>query len=251
MKRSIMALACTLAALASAARAQDRLPASLAQIGFDQRLNEQVPPDLVFHDEAGRAVRLGEYFRGRPVILVLAYFRCPMLCNQVLNGLLDGLRKVSLNAGDDFEVVVVSFDARETPELAAAKKAVQDIWMAETKEAAKKALDTFEKAYGAKYPKAVECLVKAQEALLTFYDFPAEHWIHLRTTNPIESTFATVRLRTAKTKGAGSRLACLTMVWKLAQAAERRWRALNGGSQLMADVIAGVRFKDGIKEAAA
>jgi transposase-like protein len=104
----------------------------------------------------------------------------------------------------------------------AAKKAVQDIWMAETKEAAKKALDTFEKAYGAKYPKAVECLVKDQEALLTFYDFPAEHWIHLRTTNPIESTFATVRLRTAKTKGAGSRLACLTMVWKLAQAAERR-----------------------------
>ena len=133
----------------------------------------------------------------------------------------------------------------------AAKKAIQNIWMAETKEAAEKAFNAFEEAYGAKYPKAVECLVKDREALLTFYDFPAEHWIHLRTTNPIESTFATVRLRTAKTKGAGSRLACLTMVWKLARAAERRWRALNGGSQLIADVCAGVRFKDGIKEAAA
>lgn len=132
-----------------------------------------------------------------------------------------------------------------------AKKAIQDIWMAETKEAAEKALDTFQEAYGAKYPKAVECLVKDREALLTFYDFPAEHWRHLRTTNPIESTFATVRLRTAKTKGAGSRLACLTMVWKLAQAAERRWRMLNGASQLIVDVIAGVRFKDGIKDAAA
>ena len=133
----------------------------------------------------------------------------------------------------------------------AAKKAIQDIWMAETKEAAEKALDCFEEAYAAKYPKAVECLVKDREALLALYDFPAEHWIHLRTTNPIESTFATVRLRTAKTKGAGSRLACLTMVWKLAQAAERRWRALNGGSQLIAEVIAGVRFKDGIKDEAA
>jgi putative transposase len=118
-----------------------------------------------------------------------------------------------------------------------AKKAIQDIWMAETKEAAEKALDTFQEAYEAKYPKAVECLVKDREALLTFYDFPAEHWRHLRTTNPIESTFATVRLRTAKTKGAGSRLACLTMVWKLAQAAEKRWRMLNGASQLIADVV--------------
>jgi protein SCO1/2 len=116
-------LACALAALAPV-RAQDRLPASLPKIGLDQRLNAQVTPDLEFRDEAGRAVRLGAYFRGKPVILVLAYYRCPMLCNQVLNGLLDGLRKVSLNAGDDFEVVVVSFDARETPGLAAAKKAV-------------------------------------------------------------------------------------------------------------------------------
>ena len=86
--------------------------------------------------------------------------------------------------------------------------------------------------------------------LLTFYDFPAEHWAHLRTTNPIESTFATVRLRTAKTKGCGSRTACLTMVFKLTQSAEKHWRVLNG-SALLSDVIARIRFVDGIKEEAA
>ncbi len=86
--------------------------------------------------------------------------------------------------------------------------------------------------------------------LLTFYDFPAEHWIHLRTTNPIESTFATVRLRTPKTKGAGSRIACLTMVFKLALSAQKRWRALNG-SKLLADVIRGVNFVDGVRKEAA
>jgi putative transposase len=134
---------------------------------------------------------------------------------------------------------------------AAAKKLLQQIWMAAARKDAETALRSFESTYGAKYPKAVECLTKDREALLAFYDFPAEHWIHLRTTNPIESTFATVRLRTEKTKGAGSRLACLTMVWKLAQAAERSWRSLNGSHQLIADVIAGVRFKDGIKVEAA
>ena len=96
--------------------------------------------------------------------------------------------------------------------------------------------------------------------LLTFYpsavssgsndEFPAEHWVHLRTTNPIESTFATVRLRTRRTKGSGSRIACLTMVWKLVQSAAKRWRALNG-SEIIADVIQGVRFVDGVKELAA
>ena len=86
--------------------------------------------------------------------------------------------------------------------------------------------------------------------LLTFYGFPAEHWSHLRTTNPIESTFATVRLRTDKTKGCGSRTACLTMVFKLTQSAERHWRALNG-STLISDVIAGVQFVDGEKVSAA
>ena len=93
------------------------------------------------------------------------------------------------------------------------------------------------------------CLVKDKDELLAFYDFPAEHWMHLRTTNPIESTFATVRLRTKRTKGSGSRTACLTMVFKLAQAAERKWRRLNG-HQLLGDVIRGVEFKDGIKVAA-
>ena len=85
---------------------------------------------------------------------------------------------------------------------------------------------------------------------LTFYAFPAEHWIHIRTTNPVESTFATVRLRTKKTKGAGSRVACLTMVFKLAMAAQKHWRALNG-SQLIADVIDGVPFVDGVRKEAA
>jgi len=86
--------------------------------------------------------------------------------------------------------------------------------------------------------------------LLTFYDFPAEHWIHLRTTNPIESTFATVRLWHRRTKASGSRTACLAMVFKLARAAEKRWRRLNG-SKLLSQVIPGVRFVDGIKELAA
>ncbi|MBI2827600.1 MAG: transposase, partial [Planctomycetia bacterium] len=87
---------------------------------------------------------------------------------------------------------------------------------------------------------------KDRDVLLAFYDFPAEHWIHLRTTNPIESTFATVRLRHCRTKGNGSRAACLTMVFKLMQSASKRWRLLNG-SQLLADVIAGAQFIDGIK----
>lgn len=86
--------------------------------------------------------------------------------------------------------------------------------------------------------------------MLTFYDFPAEHWIHIRTTNPIESTFATVRLRTAKTKGCGSRMATLTMVFKLAESAQKKWRRLNG-QHLLGDVIAGITFTDGVKQHAA
>lgn len=131
-----------------------------------------------------------------------------------------------------------------------AKSMLHAIWMAETKAAAHKAFDLFVATYQAKYPKAVECLAKDREVLLTFYDFPAEHWMHLRTTNPIESTFATVRLRTAKTKGCGSRIACLTMVFKLAQCAEQHWRALNG-SHLLEDVIRGVQFVDGLRKDAA
>ena len=130
-----------------------------------------------------------------------------------------------------------------------AKENLHDIWMADTKQHAHEALDLFVKTYQAKYPKAVECLVKDQEMLLSFYDFPAEHWMHLRTTNPIESTFATVRLRTKRTKGSGSRMACLTMVYKLMQSASKKWRLLNG-SELIPEVLQGVPFIDGIKVAA-
>jgi len=127
-----------------------------------------------------------------------------------------------------------------------AKAMLQEIWMAATKKAALKAFGLFVETFAAKYPKAVECLQKDQDELLVFYEFPAEHWVHLRTTNPIESTFATVRLRTARTKGSGSRTACLTMVFKLAQCAQGHWRRLNG-SALLLDVIRGVPFVDGIR----
>jgi putative transposase len=127
-----------------------------------------------------------------------------------------------------------------------AKEKLHQIWMAETRAQADQAFDLFLETYQAKYPKATECLAKDRSVLLTFYDFPAEHWIHLRTTNPIESTFATVRLRHRRTKGNGSRSACLTMVFKLMQSASKKWRLLNG-SQLLPDVIAGVQFIDGLK----
>jgi protein SCO1/2 len=99
------------------------LPAEAAGLSFDQRLNAQVPLVATFRDEHGRPVRLGDLFSGKPVILVLAYYRCPQLCNLVLNGLLDGLRGVTYRPGEEFAVVTVSFDPRETPEIAAAKKA--------------------------------------------------------------------------------------------------------------------------------
>jgi len=127
-----------------------------------------------------------------------------------------------------------------------AKNKLHQIWMAETRAHAVQAFDLFVETYQAKYPKATECLAKDRSVLLTFYDFPAEHWIHLRTTNPIESTFATVRLRHRRTKGNGSRTACLTMVFKLMQSASPKWRLLNG-SQHLPDVIAGVPFIDGLK----
>ena len=127
-----------------------------------------------------------------------------------------------------------------------AKARLHDIWQAETREAAEQAFDSFVADFETKYENAVRCLSKDRDVLLTFYDFPAEHWKHLRTTNPIESTFATVRLRHRRTKGNGSRAACLSMVFKLAQSAEKRWRRLNG-HQLIPDVIRGVRFIDGIK----
>jgi transposase-like protein len=132
---------------------------------------------------------------------------------------------------------------------ASAKNILHEIWMSASKEDAIKAMDKFVATYQAKYPKAVECLLKDQEELLAFYDFPAEHWQHLRTSNPIESTFATVRLRTSKTKGAGSRAACLAMAFKLVECAQNHWRKLNG-STLLPAVVAGVIFKDGTKFAA-
>jgi transposase-like protein len=132
---------------------------------------------------------------------------------------------------------------------ASAKKILHEIWTSETKENAAKAMDRFVATYQAKYPKAVECLIKDKEELLAFYDFPSEQWAHLRTSNPIESTFATVRLRTSKTKGAGSRAACLAMAFKLVQSAQNHWRKLNG-SALLPAVVSGVVFKDGTKLAA-
>jgi len=127
-----------------------------------------------------------------------------------------------------------------------AKSRLHQIWMAPTREDAHKAFDHFVATYQAKYPSAVECLLKDRDVLLTFYDFPAEHWIHLRTTNPIESTFATVRLRHRRTKGNGSRVACLAMVFKLCESAARTWRLLNGAT-LLPDVIADVKFVNGEK----
>jgi transposase-like protein len=128
-----------------------------------------------------------------------------------------------------------------------AKGHLQAIWMAESKEDAEKAVDYFVEAYGAKYPKAAQCLAKDRDDLLTFFDFPAEHWIHIRTTNPIESMFATVRLRTAKTRGCLTRETMLTMVFKLSCSAQKRWRRLNV-PELLADVITGVNFVNGVKE---
>ena len=128
-----------------------------------------------------------------------------------------------------------------------AKSTLQNIWMAATKEAAEKSFDFFLESYEDKYPKATQCLRKARDTLLTFYDFPARHWSHIRTTNPIESTFATVRLRTAKTRNNLSRDTMLSLVYKLAQGAERKWLKLKG-SELLKDVIQNVRFVDGIRE---
>jgi len=126
-----------------------------------------------------------------------------------------------------------------------AKKMMHDICMASCKADAERAFELFVETWSAKFSKAAQCLEKDREVLLTFYDFPAEHWGHVRTTNPIESTFATVRLRTRRTKGHGSRAACLSMVFKLAMSASRRWRSLNG-SDLLPKIISGVQFRDGV-----
>jgi transposase-like protein len=131
-----------------------------------------------------------------------------------------------------------------------AKKMIHEMYLSPTKEKALIAYRRFLAEYEAKYPKAMDCLRKDEDVLFTFYDFPAEHWMHIRTTNPIESAFATVRHRTRQTKGCGSRLATLMMVFKLAKQAERHWRKLNS-AQLLAHVIRGVVFTDGVMENAA
>ena len=129
------------------------------------------------------------------------------------------------------------------------KQKIQNIWMAATKQEAIRAMELFRRDYSAKYPRSLECLFKDKEELLSFYDFPTEHWQHLRTTNPIESVFATVRLRTAKTKGCGSRQACLTMVFKLCQSAQKHWRRLNGCA-LLKEVSNQIEYENGIRKAA-
>jgi putative transposase len=127
-----------------------------------------------------------------------------------------------------------------------AKRALQEIWMAETKKHALAAFDAFVETWAVKYDKAVESLTKDRDALLAFYDFPAEHWKHLRTTNVIESSFATVRHRTVRSKGCLSNKTALAMIFKLAEAAEKSWRRLNGHNQLP-KIILGIKFTDGIE----
>src|SRR6201995_925310 len=125
-----------------------------------------------------------------------------------------------------------------------AKQLIHEMYLAPTRKAALAAYEQFISSYQIKFPKACECLAKDKEVLFSFYDFPAQHWLHLRTTNPIESTFATVRLRTYRTKGCGSRIATLTMVFKLGLEAQKHWRRLKG-FELIPKVVTGVRFVDG------
>lgn len=124
------------------------------------------------------------------------------------------------------------------------KADLHEIWMAETREAAYLAFDRVLKRFGAKYPQAMDCLAKDRDELLAFYDFPAEHWVHIRTTNPIESAFATVRLRTKRSRSCGSRGTTLAMVFKLLQSAEKRWKRIKGFKKLEL-VVNNVKFQDG------
>lgn len=125
-----------------------------------------------------------------------------------------------------------------------AKEKIHDIYLSSTREQALVSYNSFFSVYEKKFPQACECLKKDKETLFSFYDFPAEHWIHLRSTNPIESTFATVRHRTTRTKGCGTRLATLTMVFKLAQEAEKTWKKIKGYA-LIPKLLKGARFVDG------
>ena len=126
------------------------------------------------------------------------------------------------------------------------KAALHEIWMAETREKAHTAFSRTIKSFSAKYPKAMKCLTDSKEELLAFYDFPAEHWTHIRTTNPIESTFATVRLRTKRTRSCGSRDTTLAMIYKLIESAQKRWKRIKGFA-LLTLVVNNVEFKDGLQ----
>jgi transposase-like protein len=128
-----------------------------------------------------------------------------------------------------------------------AKAALKEIMQAPTRADAEEKIEQFREEYGVKYPKAAAFLTRDQEKLLTFYDFPAEHWVHIRTSNPVESAFSTVRLRERVTKGAGSRTKGLTMAFKLLEMAQKRWRRLNG-AEMLPLVLAGVKFTDGVQE---
>jgi putative transposase len=123
---------------------------------------------------------------------------------------------------------------------------LHDIYLAPSKREAERAWDYFVTTFGAKYPKAVASLTDQKDRLLTFYNYPAEHWHHIRTTNVVESTFATVRLRTVKTKGCGTRMATLTMVYKLIESASKRWMRLRGHKKML-DVLNDVKYEDGVK----
>jgi len=127
-----------------------------------------------------------------------------------------------------------------------AKQALHDIWQAETRKAADKAFDLFIETYDAKYPKATLCLLKDREELMAFFDFPAQHWQSIRTSNPIESTFGTIRHRTKRSKGCLTKDGMLHMMFKLGQCAEKKWRRLRG-FDFLAKVITGVRFKNGVE----
>lgn len=127
------------------------------------------------------------------------------------------------------------------------KEALRNIWQAETREEAYEAFDHCIERFSPKYPKAMECLAKDKDSMLAFYDYPAENWQHIRTTNPVESVFATVRLRTAKTKNCGSRTTTLTMAFKLMEVAQKNWFRLRG-YKLLADVIEGIKFVNGVKQ---
>ena len=137
-------------------------------------------------------------------------------------------------------------DKRPRSVQPAAKADLREIWQAPDRATAEAAIATFAGKYGAKYPKPAACLVKDREAMLAFYDFPAEHWDHLRTANPIESVFATVRHRTVRTKGALSQGTARLMVFKLVMAAAKTWRRLKGENQLP-KVVRGVTFRDGVE----